>query len=183
MALIKLYGWFSFTLLILLGCGVHRPVLLSEGPVAQLPKFGGQGTTYLTGSLPTTEGKTLSLDSLKERSIVLIFASDTCDICLSEAEEFRDSLKDPTVAPTHVELLSVLVGTRPKDVQFWKEDNRIPWRVGWDETLELYQKYCGNSAAVPCTIVQTPEKGIVYQHIGKTALKDILKLTGAWESL
>lgn len=162
---------------LIMGCGVGRKVVVSEGdkatpPVVVTPE---SGATYLTGRLST-----LDLDSLRDRPLVLVFASDTCDICLAEAEEFRDSLKVAANPPTKVTLVTAMVGAVSDDALVWKEDNRIPWTVAIDENLDLFKQYCGGST-VPCTLVQLPGKGIVFRQIGAVHVKDLQKLTGPWE--
>ncbi len=183
MAIVRHPIFIVFALALVAGCGVNRKVVLWEGKVSPSPITpGGSGETpsYFAGSFPTTDNANVTLDTLRDKPVVLVFASDTCDICLREAEAFRNALKNPNSSPKKVDLLTVMVGAKPQDVIQWKKENKIPWRVGWDGTLALYNSYCGG-ASVPCTLVQTPEKGIVYRHIGESQVEEVRKLTGDWE--
>lgn len=174
-----------YYLIILLGllssCGVHQKFILSEGAgLKDTPSVAPTGDKeFLAGKLRVGD-QTVDLGGLTSKPLVLLFASDTCEICLAESLAIRRSLPDPTKAPTRVGLFTAIVAVGSSDAFAWKKENKIPWPVGHDEKLELFKKWCGGGS-VPCTIVQMPDRGIVLRHKGELSTAEIQKLIGPWE--
>ena len=174
---------FILTLLLVAisGCGVKSRFLLSEGK--GLPKISGPTNegVYLTGNLPIVDGSVVDLSSLKGKTVVLLFASDTCDICLSEAVSIRKALKNLAIEPDRVRFLTAVVAAKSTDALTWKKENQVPWSVGFDEKLALFNESCGGGS-VPCTVVQSPQKGIIFMQKGEVSVEEIRKITGPWET-
>jgi len=185
------------TLFLLLSCGVGQDVVLNEGktqgPTVEIPgpgdgggeqTGGGDTSVFLNGIYKTSEGEEKQLSDLKEKPTVIIFAGQFCSVCQEEHEHFVSSLKNPSKAPVKVNLVTLMVGAagKPAIAKFFKQDFSIPWEVGVDrKNNDLYKTYCQSSISTPCLIIQTPEKGLTFKHIGETALVDIQAITGPWE--
>ncbi len=159
------------------GCGVTQRVQI--GPVR--PALTDSPTPiFVSGVLPLTDGSNLDLNTLSRSPLVLIFASDTCDVCAAEVKAIRESLTKPNEAPNRVAVVNAVVSVRQDDAAQWKLDHRIPWSVGFDEKLALFKQWCG-PGSVPCTVVQVPERGIVLTHRGEITPAELEKLTGPLE--
>ncbi len=166
---------------LLSACGVRQTIDLS--PPSHLgapPGGGGLVPQFLTGALSLVGAQPISLEALGAKPLALIFASDTCDVCLEEATNIRDAFDDPAVEPAGVRFVTAMVGIAEEDARAWKHDNRIPWSVGWDEKLELFKTWCGGTT-VPCTLIQIPEKGVIFRHTGEVSADQIKTWTGPWE--
>ena len=156
------------TALLVAGCGVNRRMVHAEGS-RPAPVTAG----FVEGSLPLAGGGRVELETLRDRPLVLVFASDTCDVCLEETRAFRRDLAGNDA----LRIVTALVGAVPEDALEWKRTHDVPWNVGYDTTLDLFRAYCPGDT-VPCTLVQLPQKGLVYRHVGLTTVEEIRKQTG-----
>jgi hypothetical protein len=135
---------------------------------------------YIEGNFRDLNQAQISLGDYKSKTLIVIFASDTCEVCASEVEEIKSSLREPDRAPSKVEILSLLLGADVQDARDWRNSHSIPWRVGYLDALGLFRQWCPGGQ-VPCVIVQRPERGIVLQRASKVSVAELHALTGDWE--
>lgn len=170
--------WIGLLLLpFLLSCGVSRPfvrIVTENGPPPPTSEL-----QFIEGGFNAPSGEVISFDALKSKPLVLIFASDTCDICLKETRLLINHLEGDKV-PAQIGLITLLLGATRQDAIDWQTANEVPWTVAPEGDLSLYRKYC-SKGTVPCLVVQTPSSGIVLTHSGELSVEEIVKLTGPWE--
>ena len=64
--------------------------------------------------------------------------------------------------------------------QTWDSGKGVPWTVAIDETNQMFKDLCGGTTT-PCSLVQTPNEGVIYKHIGLAGVKELEALTGPWK--
>ncbi len=173
---------FAIFALVLSGCGVKLKKDLS--PLRLPPISRGEN---LRGAFLGLDGQSQSLENDNGKPTVLVFAQFFCEECILESEHFRDSLADPMVAPSRINLITILVGDRQTDLNNsladaadFKRIYALPWTVGADPQAELFPLYCPENLT-PCTVVQIPGRGIVMRKVGLSSRSEIETYTGAWE--
>lgn len=161
-------------LLLLLGCGRQMDYLLSEqSPLTKL-------TQNLSITAIDSNGDSFDVVEDAGKVTLLIFGQDTCIVCGEETEHFLGSLNNPLLAPTRINMVTLLVGAIVEDADYWKFIFDVPWKVGIDTTGEIFRQYCPLNT-VPCIVVHDPLKGIVLRHHGAIDLDYLKSLTGPWE--
>lgn len=176
---------FSGLILLGAGCAKNMPTELRKPNTPVLnPGNGPEGKpkVFFKAKGITQNGQSINLN----RSTVIIFASDTCVICAGEHEKLVKFLNILGHVPQNVDLYTVLVGGIVEDAQAFAENFKIPWNVivqpesveaGNDE---LFRTFCPEQK-VPCVIVQTQEKGFVFQKTGEFSIAELEPFTGRWE--
>jgi hypothetical protein len=133
----------------------------------------------LTGTFVTTDSEQVDLADASGRSTVLIFAQETCSVCIHETQEIRKNLILNETAPSQVRLFTILAGADLKIAQEWKSDHQVPWVVGMDPELELFLNYCPERKT-PCVLIHRPGVGVVYEHTGAADVNRFPTITGPW---
>lgn len=163
-----------FIVLLLSGCGVKADRLVKTA--SNPPQLNQQ----IVGVVELTDQSTIDLASITDKPLILVFAQDTCLVCLEEAEGFKKAFQDPTQEPSNVKLISVIAGADLQLAQEWKQDHQIPWAVGFDYDLKIFSKYCPEKQT-PCTLVQLPGSGVVFQKTGLAHAEELQAITGEWK--
>ena len=140
---------------------------------------GPRNKEGLQGELDSTNGK-VSLGILNDKITMLVFAQDTCEVCIKETELFISHLPDRTKAPKSFNLLTILIGAQKIDADDFKDFFEVPWTVAFEEKANLFKKYCPKDS-VPCVVIHDPKKGIVLRHHGALEFDEIKKHTGEWQ--
>ncbi len=176
---------FSGLILLAAGCAKQMPTQLKKatGPIVT-PGNGTEGKpkVFFKAKGFTQNGQSINLN----RSTVIIFASDTCVICAGEHEKLVKFLNKLGHAPQNVDLYTILVGGIVEDAQAFAENFKLPWSVivqpetGESSGDELFKTFCPEQK-VPCVIVQTQEKGFVFQKTGEFSISELEPFTGRWE--
>lgn len=99
-------------------------------------KIGSKAPSF---SLPSTDGKKLSLKDFKGKKVVLYFyPKDMTSGCTQEACDFRDSF------PNFKKLKSVVIGISPDSIESHKkfmDKYELPFILLSDEKKEVLSKY------------------------------------------
>ncbi len=157
-----------------LNCTEPRHINCSHTPNPNQP------IVPLAGEFLTTDGQKIDLDKVKDKPTIILFAQETCSVCIEEHLEIQTLIEENGLTLENVNLYTVLVGAYPEDAEYWAEGYNFPWPVGYDQNLELFSKYFRLGSTVPTAIVGTPSQGLVYSHIGKTSKTELEKYTGKW---
>ena len=165
--------------LILTHCGAGYDVFLSKAREGVVVGPGAE-KLFFKETFKTTTGTDINLNEIKDKPIVLVFATETCSTCIEEAELFRDGLKDPKLSPDKVHLVTVITGSFEEDAIEWQRRLKVPWTVAYIFDTDAFKFYCGGKTT-PCTLVQTPDEGIIYKHIGLSTRDKLEPITGPWE--
>ncbi len=176
---------FAVLSLLVIGCAKQMPTQLRKPNVPIVnPGNGPEGKpkVFFKAKGFTQNGQSINLN----RSTVIIFASDTCVICAGEHEKLVKFFKQLGHVPQNVDLYTVLVGGIVEDAHAFAENFKLPWNViVQPETAEassdeLFRTFCPEQK-VPCVIVQTQEKGFVFQKTGEFSVAELEPFTGRWE--
>ena len=159
--------------ILLASCGRQMDYILSEQPIVKL-------TDNLSVTAIDSDGNSFKVAADPSKVTLLIFGQDTCIVCGEETEHFVASLADPMVAPSKINMVTLLVGAIVEDADYWKFIFDVPWKVGVDTNGQIFKKYCPLNT-VPCIIVHDPAKGIVLRHHGAIDINYLKSLTGPWE--
>jgi len=145
------------------------------------------------GSFTREDGETVYLADLKDRPVVLMFASRCCEYCIEEAVEVLKTM-DPEVRNTDVvNFVTVLVDM--KDMDLWR--SRLPgekkpaWLHGYDEPgkYPLYKTFFPEARwpSTPSLVLYSPFQDQIVTHIGKgapdenqTIIEFIRSFVGRW---
>ncbi|MCB0418080.1 MAG: redoxin domain-containing protein [Bdellovibrionales bacterium] len=168
--------WF---VLLLSACGERFPIERRSGRAAVNVEEGN----FLSQVLPTTESGPLDLATFRNKPVVLVFAEETCLTCLKEAKGFAAYLDRQLkgMPPRSVQLVHVLVGIDdPEFAKEWKRNTGVVWPVAYEPGVELKNQLCGRGP-LPCTLVQSPTKGLGEPHIGFITADELIQTTGTWE--
>lgn len=136
----------------------------------------------MTGVFMSLAGEQENLLQYKDKTTVVFFASDTCQVCAQEAEIFRDEINSRGGIPSNVDLLTIVVGAFAEDAADWKDIYDVPWKVGFqapEENASLLRQYCP-AVQTPCTVVYRPDQGVIFAKNGEVSPAQIQALTGDW---
>ncbi len=135
--------------------------------------------SLLEGSFKNSTGSDVLLSNNQGLPTVIVFSEQFCGGCINEAKDFKAALANPLIAPSKINLYTVLVGDGIDVANQWKSDFGLPWIVGADENLKLFKTYCA-TPLTPCTIIHDPQKGIVFKQAGPVSVEKIKSFTGDW---
>lgn len=164
---------FSLTLF---SCGKNIKYIANNN--GSLNKGSTPKIQFLKGSYtdPNT-GKSIDLGGLNDKTTVIIFAQDTCQVCSEEAMAYSKYAKEKGL-PKNFQLRHLLVESYPEDAIDWKNAHNLSWPVGV-VTFNLFTSYCPEKK-VPCLLVYKPNEGITFQHTGEVSINQLLKETNGW---
>lgn len=158
-----------FSLIALGGCGIGSNLQTTlEKPSAQI-----QEGEFLSGMAQSLSGGAIDLSSYRDRPLLLIFAGDTCSVCATETAKLIAHQSELT--PYNLVIVTILAGSDHQTAEEWKMDHQVPWTVGFDENLELFQKYCP-AGTTPCGFLQRPARGVVLTRSGPIEIDEIKTL-------
>lgn len=140
-------------------------------------KPGEENHVYLEGKFLSSNGDVFDLQEIQNKNTVLIFAQETCAVCIEETKVIKKYLTNHEV--TKINLYTLLVGADEEISQEWMANYGVTWTVGYDENLELFNRYCPDKLT-PCVLIQDVQKGIVLQKSGSQNISDLIKLSGPW---
>lgn len=159
----------------LVGCGSKLPTILHEPPKKQ------NLNKVITGQYQALSGEVVGLSAVTKNARVMTFSTSSCLTCREEAEEISGFIQEHGARPTKVELVTIMVGDVIEDLigeDAFFQWGELPWTIGMDIDAQLFGQYCDGET--PCTIIETPEQGIVFQHTGMVGVKKLQEVTGAW---
>ena len=157
------------------GCAKNLPTTVSSGrPHSPLDP------TALKDTVVGLADERIDLSTYQDMPLVVVFAYDQCEGCAVETEELLASLKNRTVAPENVRIVTIMAHVYPEDAQTWQAIHKVPWTVALDPGDALFDKFCP-SGQTPCTIIQMPGRGIVFRKEDVSTAAELEAVTGPWE--
>ena len=155
---------------LLVGCGSSLPGKI--GDASETKTSSVSGTVRLIGT-----SQELDLRAAN-RSMVLIFASDSCVVCAREADHFVAEFADRGGHPSNITFLTIMVGAFLEDAIAWRDFHRIPWPMAIDDGDSLFRTAC--TGTTPCVLTVAPNGQIIRTRTGEVSLTDLEEETGPW---
>lgn len=136
---------------------------------------------YVTGSYQNFDGQQVDLASLRGEKLVVIFSGPDCGGCRAEAQHLSAELANPNSRLHGAKIVQIFLLGQSESASYAKQ-KATEWGARWDtgsvNGLGLYQKYC-HSGYIPCTVVQTPEQGMIRTYDGQeSSATDLIRDLG-----
>jgi len=126
----------------------------------------------------TLDGRTLTLEQLRGRPVLVTFWATTCPSCIEEMPHLIDLYKD--LNPKGLEIIGVaMVYDPPAQVRAMAEQRQIPYPIVLDSEERIAQEF-DNVRVTPTTVLISPEGRIVHYRLG---LLDMPKLRSTIEAM
>lgn len=132
----------------------------------------------ITGTFITTDAAAFALDDISG-GIVLTFGMDSCITCIEEAKHFSEFFARMGSLPKNVTFVTVLVDGNLEDAGKFKQDHRMQWIVGIDDSNALFRKYCPQGTT-PCTLTYNATTGQSRMFARKVTVGEVESETGTW---
>ncbi|MBK8182902.1 MAG: TlpA family protein disulfide reductase [Candidatus Competibacteraceae bacterium] len=127
----------------------------------QAPPLAGQ----------TLDGRTLSLEQLRGKPVLVTFWATTCSSCIEEMPHLVELYRD--LNPKGLEIIGVAMAYDPPDqVRAMVKQREIPFPIVLDTQERIAQEF-DNVRLTPTSVLISPEGRIVHYRLG---LLDIPKL-------
>lgn len=111
-----------------------------------------------------TDGRTLSLDSLRGRPVLITFWASTCPSCLAEMPHLAELYRE--FSPSGLELIGVAMPYDPPPVVLGLVRRRaLPYPIALDLESKVVQAF-GNVRVTPTSVLISPAGEIVFKHTG-----------------
>lgn len=136
------------------------------------------GQSIQFGIFQNTEDLNIDLDDPKFDALVLIFASDTCSTCAEEARYWQQNLKSNL--PSNIQFIHYLLGGFKEDAQNWKQAFQVNWNVIYNDSDDLYRRYCP-AIITPCLLIYNKNTQTLTQTYKPLRKIEIETLTGEWK--
>ncbi len=140
---------------------VSAVVWLMPAGLRQAPPLAGQ----------TLDGRTLSLEQLRGKPVLVTFWATTCSSCIEEMPHLVELYRD--LNPKGLEIIGVAMAYDPPDqVRAMVKQREIPFPIVLDTQERIAQEF-DNVRLTPTSVLISPEGRIVHYRLG---LLDIPKL-------
>ena len=148
--------------------GIALTVILAVATVWLLPT-GLRSAPPLVGQ--TLDGRTLILEQLRGKPVLVTFWATTCPSCLEEMPHLIDLYRD--LNPKGLEIIGVaMVYDPPEQVRLLARQRQIPYPIVLDTQAQIAREF-DNVRLTPTTVLISPEGRIVHYRLG---LLDLPKL-------
>lgn len=131
-------------------------------------------------TLTTLKGKTLSLQQLQGKPILISFWATSCGICLSEVEDLI-ALHNAYQARGYQTIAIALSYDSLPRIQHMSINKPLPYFVAYDQRGD-YAKAFGGVRMTPTHFLIAPDGRIVWSNIGPIDRKTIQDLIEPWLS-
>lgn len=133
----------------------------------------------LLGQFKNTDSEIVDLDQKSVDAIVIVFASDTCSTCATEANYWVSEFKK--TKPNNILFVHYIIGGNVDDAADWKEFFKIDWDVLVSESDDLYKKYCP-AILTPCLVIKNNLTNEVTQSYKPLRKEEIERYSGLWKN-
>lgn len=149
-----------------------------EAPVLKTDIFG----LKVSGQVMDVNDQVVQLSEVTVKPRIIIFAATFCGICQAEHRNLRDIFAlNNNQRPTNVDVITIMTDSLDNlDALDFKSFTAIQWDPYYQIGDELRNTLCGKGSANPCVIVERPNEGVVFQHVGEVSIHELQSLTGAW---
>lgn len=160
------------------GCAKDFEKTISEPSAIEKETKQELGT--LPGKFKLSNGQEQSLNNGDTRPILLFFISETCTSCREETEILAKHFAEFGL-PNKIQILSVLIGSFPADIEPWKNtfNETIDWTLGADLDLELYKNFF-TQLVTPSILYFDPSTKILKRWQSKLSITELKKETIPW---
>jgi len=164
-----------FLLFFVVGCGSQLPSRISP---PEINLVGLKITTVLKDS----NDADILLSGQITKPRIFIFASTFCGVCQKEHRQLRDLMAlNNNLLPQNVDIYTVMTGALDSTESLdFKDFTGIQWNPFYQPGDELRNLLCGEGTANPCTVIETPSRGIVFKHFGEVTISELQNKTGVW---
>lgn len=121
-----------------------------------------------------TDGRTVSLESLRGRPVLIAFWSSTCPACLAEMPYLAGLYRE--FAPDGLQLIGVAMPyDRPDVVLEIIKRHELPYPVSFDLQSRVVRAF-GDVRVTPTTLLLSPSGEIVLNRTGKLDMAQVRSL-------
>ena len=143
-------------------------VWLMPGGSRQAPPLDGQ----------TLDGRTLTLEQLRGKPVLVTFWATTCSSCIEEIPHLTALYRE--LNPKGLEIIGVAMAyDPPEQVRTLAKQRQIPYPIVLDQQARIAEAF-DQVRLTPTTVLISPEGRIAQYQLG---LLDIPKLRGAIEKM
>jgi peroxiredoxin len=143
-------------------------VWLMPGGSRQAPPLAGQ----------TLDGRTLTLEQLRGKPVLVTFWATTCPSCIEEIPHLTALYRE--LNPKGLEIIGVAMAyDPPEQVRTLAKQRQIPYPIVLDQQARIAEAF-DQVRLTPTTVLISPEGRIAQYQLG---LLDIPKLRGAIEKM
>lgn len=129
--------------------------------------------------LLTSSGAELSLESLRDRPVLVTFWATTCTTCVKEIPDLKALYQD--LAPRGLEIIGVaMYYDPPTQVMAMMKQREIPYTVAFDLDKSVMSAFGMQQAITPTTFLIAPDGRIVMRKAG---LLDMQRLRETIQSM
>lgn len=132
----------------------------------------------LQGTLNISDGMAIDLAG-SNLPILLVFASDSCEVCSHETDQLVQYFDSKGGIPTNALIITHLVGANLNDVQDWDDLHRVPWPISFGAGDALFKKLCPEKKT-PCLIISKPFQTTLQKYLGEVEISKLNQETGPW---
>lgn len=151
-----------------LAAGVALAVVLAFAVIWLMPA-GLRQAPPLVGQ--TLDGRTLTLEQLRGKPVLVTFWATTCPSCIEEMPHLIELYRD--FNPKGLEIIGVAMSYDPPDqVRAMAEQRQIPYPIVLDSQEHIAREF-DNVRLTPTTVLISPDGRIVQYRLG---LLDLPKL-------
>lgn len=143
------------------GVGLRGEIVQISGQIAMLPN-----------------GSSLDLGR-QNRTMVLIFAADTCRTCSKEAKHFAEEFQRRGGPPKNITFATILIGAYLEDADAWRLRHDVSWDVGIDDGDPLFRQHC--IGQTPCVLTISDSGKVIQSRTGEVSLEILEEETGPWQ--
>lgn len=134
---------------------------------------GGTAAQALDAVVALAAGGNSDLRVDGGRPTVLLFAQDSCATCAEETRVWKSHLTARPERLAAINLYTVLVGADAVDAEDWNRAHDIPWKLGIDRELSLFQRFFAIGRPVPSVVVFSPQAGILLRDSREVAPDEV----------
>lgn len=155
--------------------GIALAVVLAFAVVWFMPA-GLRQAPPLVGQ--TLDGRTLTLEQLRGKPVLVTFWATTCPSCIEEIPHLIELYKD--LNPKGLEIIGVAMAyDPPEQVRTLAQQRQIPYPIVLDTQAHIAREF-DNVRLTPTSVLISPQGRIVHYRIG---LLDLPKLRGAIQEM